>query len=590
MHRKKNEVENSTLSPVLTRKTLKRMAGPVYFGRGESYFESRLVKSLVEFDGRITASVTGTEKYDVSLWLEDGELDHSCTCPLGYDGEFCKHCVSVGLEWLEQKKKHGERKEKPCVSFKDLRNYLLAQEKQSLTKIILEQTRKDDRLRQELLAKAARTSSKGLDINALQRAIDNAVEFDKYVDYRSMRYYARIVENAVESIADLLKEGYAIEVIGLTEYALNAVESVMEQVDDSDGYMTDILAYLQEIHLTACKKVKPSPTECENLARRLFHWELNSPWNVFSGTPEIYAKVLGEKGLEVYWELARAELEYLPELKPGDDDSQRWGKGYRITSIMESLARKSGDIDELVKIKSRDLSSPYCFLQIAEIYKKDRKFEKAIEWAERGVKSFPEQADSRLQEFLAEEYHRVGRHGEGMRQAWAVFSSSPGLEKYKLLKTNADNTGEWSTWREKAISLIRKESNKTGKGSGRWISYRHDGSTLVEIFLWEKDVEAAWRVAQKDGCNDQLWIELARKQEKDFPEYAISIYQRRVEPTLAHKKKRAYEQAAGYIKKVSILMKRLGKKEEFLEYIESIRASHKYKRNFINILDRNRLS
>ena len=34
--------------------------------------------------------------------------------------------------------------------------------------------------------------------------------------------------------------------------------------------------------------------------------------------------------------------------------------------------------------------------------------------AERGLRSFPERADSRLREFLAQEYHRRERHDEAM--------------------------------------------------------------------------------------------------------------------------------------------------------------------------------
>lgn len=80
------------------------MAGPVYFGRGEGYFNSSVVGGLVDIDGRITATVRGTHKYEVTLWVERGGLAHSCTCPLGDEGEFCKHCVAVGLEWLSRRK------------------------------------------------------------------------------------------------------------------------------------------------------------------------------------------------------------------------------------------------------------------------------------------------------------------------------------------------------------------------------------------------------------------------------------------------------------------------------------------------------
>ena len=70
--------------------------------------------------------------------------------------------------------------------------------------------------------------------------------------------------------------------------------------------------------------------------------------------------------------------------------------------------------------------------------------------AERGMKTFPERVDSRLREFLAMEYHRRNRHDEAMALIWAEFTESPSLERYQNLKTHADRTHEWPTWREKA--------------------------------------------------------------------------------------------------------------------------------------------
>ncbi|MDD5410676.1 MAG: hypothetical protein PHF31_04565 [Methylobacter sp.] len=46
---------------------------------------------------------------------------------------------------------------------------------------------------------------------------------------------------------------------------------------------------------------------------------------------------------------------------------------------MESLAKASGDVEELVAIKSRDLSMPYHYLAIAEIWTKAGQKDKALE-------------------------------------------------------------------------------------------------------------------------------------------------------------------------------------------------------------------
>lgn len=70
-----------------------------------------------------------------------------------------------------------------------------------------------------------------------------------------------------------------------------------------------------------------------------------------------------------YRKLAEAEWAHVPPVLPGRDDPERYGKRFRITHIMETLAQESGDIEALVAIKRRDLSQAYAYLEIAEIYK-----------------------------------------------------------------------------------------------------------------------------------------------------------------------------------------------------------------------------
>jgi len=90
-------VRKVALKDLLDRRALRRMAGARSFERGEDYFASGQVGSIVDHEGKISAKVRGTRSYQVTLWLERGEMVYSCTCPVGADGAFCKHCVAVGL-------------------------------------------------------------------------------------------------------------------------------------------------------------------------------------------------------------------------------------------------------------------------------------------------------------------------------------------------------------------------------------------------------------------------------------------------------------------------------------------------------------
>src|SRR5262245_56341647 len=114
-------------------------------------------------------------------------------------------------------------------------------------------------------------------------------------------------------------------------------------------------------------------------------------------------------------------------------------------------------MEAVVVVMKRDLSLAYHYLQIAQTYKNARKHDLALEWAERGVEAFPEHTDSRLREFLAEEYHRRKRHDEAMALIWAEFAESPILEEYKKLKVHAQRIEQWESWREKALDYLRSE-------------------------------------------------------------------------------------------------------------------------------------
>jgi uncharacterized Zn finger protein len=256
---------------------------------------------------------------------------------------------------------------------------------------------------------------------------------------------------------------------------------------------------------------------------------------------------------------------------------------------METLARQTGDVEAVVAVMKRDLSLAYHYLQISETYKNARKHDLALEWAERGVKAFPERTDSRLREFLAGEYHRRKRHDEAMALIWAEFAESPSLKQYVNLKAHAERIGQWELWREKALEYLRERIGRAKSESqkDRWAWYRKaDHSELVRIFLWEKDVEAAWREAQEGGCSNDLWLELATKRDKDHPEDALPIYQRQIEPTLDLKNNEAYAETISLLRKVRELMVRLERKDEFTNYLDKVRAAHKPKRNFMKLLDR----
>lgn len=586
--------EAGELKHVLTREALRQLAGARSFERGEDYFAAGQVTSLVEHAGKLTATVQGTEDYRVKISIRGEALDYDCTCPMGADGAFCKHCVAVGLAWLANEPgKSPAKKTKdagpPVVTLDDAREWLAKRDKSELVEMLLDQAATDAHLRDRLLLQAAKDAGQGANVTAIRHALDRATRTGGFVDYRAARDFSFGIDQVVDSIADLLEAGCAAEVIELTEHALGKVEQATLSMDDSDGYMGGILQRLQELHLEACQKAKPEP---ELLAGRLFDWEMRTQFDTFYGAAGTYAKLLGERGLAAYRQRAEAAWARVPQTKPGEKDTEEYGRTYRIKSIMETLARQSGDIEALVAVKARDLSSAYTFLQIAEIYRDAKQHDKALDWAERGIKAFPDRTDSGLCEFLADEYHRRKRHDEAMQLIWKIFAEHTSLEHYQTLKQHANRIQQWPAWRDKALEFVRAEIEREKKQLAQkrqawgWTPHPPDHSLLVQIFLWEKDVEAAWREAQAGGCHDSWWMELARLREKEFPADVVPVYQKQVEVLVNQKNNGSYADAVKLLGKIRDLMTRLERADQFAGYLATVRAAHKPKRNFIKLAAR----
>jgi uncharacterized Zn finger protein len=348
---------------------------------------------------------------------------------------------------------------------------------------------------------------------------------------------------------------------------------------------------LQDTHFRACQEARPDPVA---LARRLFDWELHSGLDVFYGAAERYAKILGAKGLKEYRQLAEAEWEKVPA-RTAKDERADWGRHFRITHIMESLARASGDVEELVAVMSRDLSHAYAYLRIAEVYREARQHDLALQWAEKGLEAFPERPDGRLREFAAEEYHRRRRHDDAMKLVWAGFAERPFLETYRTLERHARKAGKWPEWRDRALAEIRRriaiaKEESRRQSQPRWMRPNDDHSVLVEIFLYERDPEAAWGEAQEGGCSNGLWLQLAAAREKDHPADAAPIYLKQAETAIGATSDGRYENPVELLVKAAAVMKRMGRGEEFVRNLEALRVKYKIKRNFIKLVEQKRKS
>lgn len=146
---------NHTLNSILTKKKILELAGAVYFKRGQEYFDDGCVEDFFQKGDSIRATVLGSSLYSVRIWLVGGRISYSCDCPVGNDGEFCKHLVAASLAWLADEGKRKKAARGPGVTEKDIRAGLAGLDKGELVDLIMKQAGSSGEFYDRLMQAAA---------------------------------------------------------------------------------------------------------------------------------------------------------------------------------------------------------------------------------------------------------------------------------------------------------------------------------------------------------------------------------------------------------------------------------------------------
>ncbi len=565
------------------RRPIEAMADGRSFDRGLLYAANGRVGKRTVTESTVKAKVRGSSSYQVKLWVDDGQATFDCSCPVGVEGRFCKHAVAVALVVTDAVADPDQRAEAVI----DIRSYLAGLDHDALVDLLVERAAEDDVFDARLRMSAARATKGAPPVAVFRHAVDEAFIVRDYVNYRGMYDYASTIDSALDSLRELLDDGHAEAVITLAEHAVDRAEDALGYVDDSDGYMSGIADRLQELHRDACAAAKPEPV---TLARTLFERERHSgDLDVFHDAAATYAEVLGAEGIAEYRRLAKAEWDALPPLGPGQEERSYSSRRFRITQMMETLAELTGDVDTVAEVLARDQSSAYQFVRLAELYRKAGRYDDALSWAEKGL-ALHGGSDPRLLEAAAEQYHRAGRGVDAVRIAWDTYDDAPSLRTYRQLAEQATRADLWQDWHDKALTLLRervaKGQRKPPRGRAcQWAARGPDGSTLVEVLLFDGEVELAWAEASTAGCRRDLWLELARRREGQHPLEAIPIWQGEIERVIDAKNNQAYAEAVDLIIRVRRLLIAAEREADFTSYLAKLRTTHKPKRNLMKLFD-----
>ncbi|MCT2585222.1 SWIM zinc finger family protein [Actinophytocola gossypii] len=527
-----------------TEEDLAATAGGPSFARGRDYVAA--VGDVQPTALGVKACVRGTADYEVWLGRDGARLVGECGCPYGADGNFCKHCVAVGLVLLA-----GDG---PGSGEPDVRAHLDSLDHHELVDLLLAQAERDPVLYRKLSLRAAGTSGTP-QVAVLRRQLDEALRVRGYLDRRATLDYAHRAKEVLVTIEELLDAGHAAEARPLARAAVEAVTAAMSTMDDEVGAVVGVCRRTFSLYAKACRAARPNPAK---LAAWIAQVKLDTPWPTLELAE--FTEALGAAGMAEYRSLVRHAHEV------GDPD-----RALAVRAMREQLAAVDGDLDAHVDILAEGVPSPKAFLDIANLLRGEGQLAGAIRWAERGVE---ETGDPRVADLLIQSYVDDGRPAEALAVRTEALRATPTRHAYANLRRTAELTGAWPAAREPALDLLRAAAEDG------------EADELVGALLDDGEPAEAWQAAEKHGCGDRAWLEAARPHGVEHPAEVLAGYRRVIDNSLVRTGRDAYREVATLLVELRDLSARCGEEPAFTALVADIRARHHRRRALLVELNR----
>ncbi len=581
---------SANLAETLTLAKVMSLTDTKTFARGKAYFHDGAVSRLQTGEHSVRANVRGTQSYAVEMRCDYGGLVYYCNCPVGQSSAFCKHAVAVALSWLENsgaevfQPDETERK-KPRKKRKTygetIEEYVATLDESALRRWLLEAVDRDVALRDKLLF-AARSATAN-DLPALKTTVRQTTRVTRLLRWQEAREYADGLLSLADMLRLLLDGPYAANVMELAELAIEGAEKSLERIDDSGGYVIPALHELAAVHREACERTGPEPVA---LAERLYRLQREDQWGVFSDILPAYADALDDAGSSRYRELLGNDWDELPALGPGNE-SFDWRR-LRLSTAMSALAEQDGDVDMMIRIAAKDLSSAYRFEKVAELCIQHGRHDEALAWAEQGLEAFAKKAAARsLLDICVDACLKLGQHDKADTYAWQRFEQLPSAAAFAVLLKVATATNRHDETRERALAhlwaIVEREESAAKPKSGPW--YKPMRTEIVRVHLAGRDDEIAWQVFTGGPIATELCSEMAAVRGRTHPRDALVVYHRLLPVTVTlNASGGKYDEAFDIVQAIRQMRMKLGEGAEFAAELEQIRATYRAKRNFIKLL------
>jgi hypothetical protein len=562
----------------VTESLLVDLAGPAAYKRGLGYHrDGNVIDMEWVNESTIRATVAGTTRYVTQLTTDDESVDAACTCPVGDRGEFCKHAVAVALQLIdpaddEPPPAPRTKSKRPAATRRDpeaeLRAELQRAPMELLIDLVTERALDDPPWHDHLLAKLSGSGGAAPDPARYKAMLQSAMRVSGFLDWRQVSDWAGRAYDAIQSLEDLIEQRPR-DAVKLAEYALKRCDTVYQRIDDSGGEISMLIACAESIHREASPLAGEDPVK---LATRLYGIETESELDILHNAYTTHAEALGETGRQHYRSLATQDWLQLRDKEDSDDWELR-SRRRRVASILEQVARADRDIDAIVEYVGDGFHHSWRYVQVASACMDIDELDAAVEWCERGIAEAPD--DHRIHDMLVQVRLRRDEPKLAIAPAWTMFERTCSPQEFERLRSCAEPARVWKTWRKRAFDHTRTTALGTDT----------DATRLVELHLHEHELDEAWKVAARHGCDQRVLLRLAERRETAHPVDSARVYLGHIDAVLETNSKRRYDETVALLSRANALLASDDERTLFDTAIERLRDEHRRKRTLMAKLD-----
>lgn len=620
--REENMPPNKKKSPFisLSWNDLTEWAGSKIVSRGKSYQTYGRVKDISRFsDSDLIAWVEGTKRYVTRVRMENGNLSSSCTCPYGYR---CKHAVAVILEYLDCLKKNvpvpqiaqydsrfqipedsdTDEDEYPDAAesanaeqYDQWQSYLSKHNKNQLIKIISELARDYPEVRRNI---QDRMNLYAGDISkivaALKAEIDDITAEPAWSNHWSDECDIPDYSGVRSRIKVLLNQGYADEILVTGEYLLEAGSEQLRMSSDQ-GETGEELSSCMELVFQALPASSLSNAERMIWAADMI---LKDEFEVCDGA----YRYLNLEHAPADWHIVADRLMARLGTEEFPDTFTREYRRDRLTNQIITALEGAGRQDEIIPLCRQEAAITHSYERLVNRLMAEEMWDEAEQWIQKGIKATAETylgIASTLRKKLEAIREKQGDWLSITAFHTEDFLKMPSVSGFQKVREPAEKAGIWEEIREKILDYP-----KTGKivKSG-WpfpvtvpdiSKYRYyPGFPMLEVLMdiailekrtddllkWYND----YRARKHQPYNTE---KIAAAIADIYPDKAVEIWKERAERFISEVKTSAYEQAGICLSKVCNVLTRLGREDEWHQYLSELRRHHARKRNLIQILNK----